>query len=98
MTDIAKSHVSVSGQVHPAERPLRRFLIANRAALGSLVIFVLMMLTFFIANPVVFSNWGLYLAVMTTLPVALFLVAPRVFVVTGGEVRRCLTRGVAFTK
>jgi ribose/xylose/arabinose/galactoside ABC-type transport system permease subunit len=86
MTDIAKSHVSVSAQVHPSERPLRRFLIANRASLGSLVIFVLMMLTFFIANPVVFSNWGLYLAVMTTLPVALFLVAPLVFVVTSGEI------------
>ena len=34
----------------------------------------------------VFSNWGLYTAVMTTLPVALFLVAPLVFVVTSGEI------------
>jgi ribose/xylose/arabinose/galactoside ABC-type transport system permease subunit len=86
MTDIAKSNVSVTADLHPSERPLRRFMIANRASLGSLVIFVLMMLTFFAANPVVFSNWGLYLAVMTTLPVALFLVAPLVFVVTSGEI------------
>ena len=48
--------------------------------------FVLMLLFFFIANPAVFSNWGLYAAVMTTLPVALFLIAPLVFVVTSGEI------------
>jgi simple sugar transport system permease protein len=86
MTDVAKSGVPATADVHPAERPFRRFVITNRAALGSLAIFALMLLTFFVANPVVFSNWGLYAAVMTTLPVALFLVAPLVFVVTSGEI------------
>jgi simple sugar transport system permease protein len=86
MTDVAKSGVPATADVHPAERPFGRFVIANRAALGSLAIFALMLLTFFVANPVVFSNWGLYAAVMTTLPVALFLVAPLVFVVTSGEI------------
>jgi simple sugar transport system permease protein len=86
MTDIAKAGPSVADEIHPAQRPLRGFILANRAALGSLLIFVLMMLTFFIAKPSVFSNFGLYVAVMTTLPVALFLVAPLVFVVTSGEI------------
>ena len=41
---------------------------------------------FFVANPRVFSTWGLYVSVMTTLPVALFMAAPLVFVVTAGEI------------
>jgi ribose/xylose/arabinose/galactoside ABC-type transport system permease subunit len=86
MTDSAKANPNIIRDRHPAELPLRRFAIANRAALGSLLIFVLMLLFFFVANPRVFSNWGLYAAVMTTLPVALFLVAPLVFVVTSGEI------------
>src|SRR6476620_2706563 len=71
---------------HPAEWPLRKFLFSNRAAFGSLVVFVVMLLIFFVANPRVFSSWGLYAAVLTTLPVALFMVAPLVLVVTSGEI------------
>ena len=33
-----------------------------------------------------FSNWQIYSSVLTTLPVALFLVVPLVFVVTVGEI------------
>ena len=38
------------------------------------------------ANPRVFTSWGLYSSVLTTLPVALFMVVPLVFVVTSGEI------------
>ena len=86
MADAVQATSRRSGDVHPSTRPLRRFVLANRAALGSLGIFWLMLLAFFVANPPVFSTWGLYAAVMTTLPVALFLVAPLVFVVTSGEI------------
>ncbi|HZP20779.1 MAG TPA: ABC transporter permease [Bauldia sp.] len=86
MSDIAKSNAPALAGLHPAERPIRKFLIANRAALGSLAVFVAMILIFFVANPRVFSNWGLYAAVLTTLPVALFMTAPQVFVVTSGEI------------
>jgi ribose/xylose/arabinose/galactoside ABC-type transport system permease subunit len=86
MTDVARATPPVAVDRHPAERPMRRFILENRAALGSLAIFWLMLLAFFVANPAVFSNWGLYTAVMTTLPVTLFLVAPLVFVVTSGEI------------
>jgi simple sugar transport system permease protein len=72
--------------LHPSERPFRRAIIANRAALGSLAVFIAMLLIFFVANPRVFSTWGLYTSVMTTLPVALFMTAPLVFVVTAGEI------------
>jgi ribose/xylose/arabinose/galactoside ABC-type transport system permease subunit len=86
MVDIAKATGAEAGVVHPAERPLRKALIANRAALGSLAVFLAMLLIFFVANPRVFSNWGLYTAVLTVLPVALFMSAPLVFVVTSGEI------------
>ena len=72
--------------IHPAEQPLRRFFLANRAWLGTLGVFVVMMAIFMFANPRVFSNWGLYASVLTTLPVALFLTVPLVYIVTAAEI------------
>jgi ribose/xylose/arabinose/galactoside ABC-type transport system permease subunit len=86
MADVAKMTTAAPVARHPSERPVRKFLLDNRAALGSLAVFVVMLLIFFIANPRVFSSWGLYAAVLTTLPVALFMTAPLVFVVTSGEI------------
>jgi len=71
---------------HPADHPLRGFILDNRAALGTLAVFVVMMAIFLVANPVVFTTWNLYSSVLTTLPVALFCVVPLVFVVTAGEI------------
>jgi len=71
---------------HPADQPLRRFVLANRAWLGTLAVFAAMMAIFIVANPRVFSNWDLYASVLTTLPVALFLTAPLVYIVTAAEI------------
>ena len=71
---------------HPSEHFLRGFVLDNRAALGTLGVFVAMMAAFMIANPTVFTTWYLYSSVLTTLPVALFVVVPLVFVVTSGEI------------
>ena len=71
---------------HPQDHPWRRFLLSNRAALGSLAVFLAMLLVFTVANPAVFTNWTLYASVLTTLPVAIFLTVPLVFIVTVGEI------------
>jgi simple sugar transport system permease protein len=71
---------------HPHDRALRRFVVNNRAPLGSFAVFVVMMVIFLIANPAVFTSWTLYSSVLTTLPVAIFLTVPLVFVVTAGEI------------
>ncbi|WP_404927032.1 ABC transporter permease [Mesorhizobium sp. ORM16] len=71
---------------HPSDHLLRGFVLDNRAALGTLGVFVVMMVAFTIANPTVFTTWFLYSSVLTTLPVALFVVVPLVFVVTSGEI------------
>ena len=86
MSDTAKAIADKRADSHPSDHRLRRTILANRAALGSLGVFVLMLFIFFVANPRVFSTWGLYVSVMTTLPVALFMTAPLVFVVTAGEI------------
>ena len=78
--------VSAETWSHPHDQPLRRFLLTNRAALGSLAVFLAMLLIFTIANPVVFTSWTLYASVLTTLPVAIFLTVPLVFIVTVGEI------------
>ncbi len=71
---------------HPHDRGLRRFVMNNRAPLGSFAVFVVMLLVFLIANPTVFTTWTLYSSVLTTLPVAIFMTVPLVFVVTAGEI------------
>src|SRR5215207_8204529 len=65
---------------------LRRFTHTNRASLGTMAVFVVMMVIFYIGNPAVFSDWRIYNAVLTTLPIALFLVVPLVMIVTVGEI------------
>ena len=62
--------------------PWRKFVLGNRASLGTLAVFVVMMLIFFAFAPGIFSRWPIYNSVLLTLPVALFLVVPLVFVVT----------------
>ena len=71
---------------HPSDHWLRGFVLDNRASLGTLAVFVVMMAVFMVANPTVFTTWYLYSSVLTTLPVALFVVVPLVFVVTCGEI------------
>jgi simple sugar transport system permease protein len=64
----------------------RRFLMDNRAAMGTLMVFVAMISVFMVASPEVFTTWDIYNSVLVTLPVALCLAAPLVFVVTVGEI------------
>lgn len=89
MVDIAESKgrgaVAVDAGQSPRP-PLYSFVHANRAALGTLGVFIAMMAVFVAANPRVFLEWNIYRSVLTTLPVALFLVVPLVFVVTAGEI------------
>ena len=72
-----------------ARRPegaLRRFLSAHRSAVGTFTVFIVMIGAFMAASPGVFMHWQIYGSVLVTLPVALCLVAPLVFVVTVGEI------------
>ncbi len=80
----------IDARARPVERPpesrLRRFVDRNRAALGTLAVFVVMIAIFMAASPAVFLSWPIYNSVLVTLPVALCLVVPLVFVVTVGEI------------
>lgn len=71
---------------HADRSRLRRFIMDNRPALGSLLVFVLMIAIFMIGNPTVFTQWSIYRAVLIGLPVVLFVVVPLVYVVTVGEI------------
>ena len=80
----------IEARAKPVERPpdsaLRRFFDLNRAAVGTLAVFVIMIAIFMAASPSVFLHWPIYDSVLVTLPVALCLVVPLVFVVTVGEI------------
>jgi ribose/xylose/arabinose/galactoside ABC-type transport system permease subunit len=71
---------------HADQSRLRRFLLDNRPALGSLLVAVLMIGAFWAGNPEVFGQWSIYRAVLIGLPVVLFVVVPLVFVITVGEI------------
>lgn len=75
-----------AAEVRPPDGALRRFLLTNRAAVGTFVVFIAMMSIFIIASPDVFTSWEIYNSVLVTLPVALCLAAPLVFIVTVGEI------------
>lgn len=76
--------------------PMRRFLLNNRAAIGTFGFFIVMMLLFLWGNPQVFGSWGIYKSVLTVLPVAIFLVVPMVFLVTVGEIDLSFPAVMAF--
>ena len=81
---------TTEARAKPVERPpesaVRRFFDVNRAAVGAFVVFGVMILIFMAASPTVFLHWPIYDSVLVTLPVALCLVVPLVFVVTVGEI------------
>ena len=70
----------------PRDSLPRRLLVANRAAVGTFVVFAVMIAVFMIASPRVFLDWTIYNSVLVSLPVALILVVPLVFLVTVGEI------------
>ena len=65
---------------------MRAFITANRAAFGTFAVFVVMIAIFAAASPRVFLHWPIYASVLVTLPVAICLVVPLVFIVTVGEI------------
>jgi len=71
---------------HADQSKLRRFLGTHRPAIGSFLVLIVMLLTFVVGNPMVFSSWNIYRAVLIGLPVVMFVVVPLVFVVTVGEI------------
>jgi ribose/xylose/arabinose/galactoside ABC-type transport system permease subunit len=99
MTDTIEpaKHVPEVEWNHPLDHPIRHFIFANRASLGSLAVFILMMAVFMWANPRVFTTWAIYSSVLTTLPVQIFLVVPLVFVVTSGEIDLSFPATMGFT-
>jgi ribose/xylose/arabinose/galactoside ABC-type transport system permease subunit len=79
-------HSETAPVTRPPDGALRIYLSRNRAAVGTFAVFVAMMIVFMIASPSVFTHWPIYNSVLVTLPVALCLVVPLVFVVTVGEI------------
>ncbi len=73
--------------ITPAKRnPVTLFIFQNRRALSALIIFLVMLGIFTLANPKVFLNPITYKAVFISVPITVFLIVPMVFVITAGEI------------
>jgi ribose/xylose/arabinose/galactoside ABC-type transport system permease subunit len=76
--------------VMPSSKPrfsLRSFLSRNRRAASALVVFIILMVIFIASSPRVWlSGTTAYTAVFVSLPVAIMLAVPLVFVVAAGEI------------
>jgi ribose/xylose/arabinose/galactoside ABC-type transport system permease subunit len=62
------------------------FAFKNRRSLSALAILLVLLGFFTVANSTVFLNPVIYRAVLTSVPISLFVVVPLVFVVTTGEI------------
>jgi ribose/xylose/arabinose/galactoside ABC-type transport system permease subunit len=62
------------------------YLRKNRRPLSALLIFLALLVVFIAASPRVFLNPTLYTSVFTSLPIAIILVVPLVFIVASGEI------------
>ncbi|MBK8902483.1 MAG: ABC transporter permease [Anaerolineaceae bacterium] len=69
-----------------ARKGIGAFINKERRSLSSLVVFIVLMLVFVVANPQVFLNPLAYRAVFTALPISIIMAVPLVFVVTSGEI------------
>lgn len=66
--------------------PINRWARRNRRALSAVLIFVVLLTIFTLANPRVFTNSITYRAIFINLPITLFVVVPMVFIVASGEI------------
>jgi simple sugar transport system permease protein len=66
--------------------PLAAFAKRNRLWLGTLMFLVILLVVFTIASPAVFLSTRIYYSIGVTVPVAMVLVMPAVFLVTAGEI------------
>jgi simple sugar transport system permease protein len=66
--------------------PLAQWALDNRRALSALAILIVTYAVFAIANPAVMTGWTTIRAIFITLPLAIFLAVPLVFMVVGGEI------------
>ena len=79
--------VTETSQLVVAARSTRaQYLRKNRRPLSALLIFSLLIAFFIFENPRVFLNPVLYASVFTSLPIAIMLVVPLVFIVAAGEI------------
>jgi len=62
------------------------FLENNRRPLSALLVFIILMLFFIIANPKMFLDWKIYDAVFRSLPIQIIIALPLVFVIVSGEI------------
>jgi simple sugar transport system permease protein len=69
-----------------ARKGIGAFINKDQRSLSSLVVFIVLLLIFIVANPQVFLNPLAYRAVFTSLPISIILAVPLVFVVTSGEI------------
>jgi ribose/xylose/arabinose/galactoside ABC-type transport system permease subunit len=79
-----KNHVPSAKPTQP--NTLSSFVYSNRRALSALVVLVVMLSIFYVANPRVFSSFMTYRAIFISLPIAMFVVVPAVFIITSGEI------------
>lgn len=67
-------------------RFLRDFIKKRKIEIAISLVFFIIMVVFIIANPVVFLNYRVYMAVFTTLPILIILSTSMVFVIASGEI------------
>jgi simple sugar transport system permease protein len=83
---MSASTITSGATARRVRSPLWTFVGRNRRALSALMVLLVMLAIFTVLNPRVFTNPITYRSVFLSLPMALFVVVPMVFIVTCGEI------------
>lgn len=81
----------------PAEGLIRRLIRVNKLWIGTMSFLILLMLVFTLLSPGIFLSPRIYLSVATTVPIAIFLAVPAVFLITAGEIDLSFPSVIAIT-
>jgi len=99
MADLDKkqNNLDCTQEFRRSRRGITNFIDNNRRALIALIVFIILMLFFIIANPKIFLGWEIYEAIFISLPIRIVLALPLVFVIVSREIDLSFVSNMSFS-
>ena len=99
MADLDKkqNNLDCTQEFRGSRRGITKFIDNNRRALIALIVFIILMLFFTIANPKIFLGREIYEAIFRSLPIRIVLALPLVFVIVSREIDLSFVSNMSFS-
>ena len=99
MADLDKkqNNLDCTQEFRRSGKGITNFIDNNRRALIALIVFIILMLFFIIANPKIFLGREIYEAIFRSLPIRIVLALPLVFVIVSREIDLSFVSNMSFS-